>query len=47
VAAHAGRVLTFRDGRVIRDERTATPRDAVAALAELPRDVDADVEALA
>jgi putative ABC transport system ATP-binding protein len=38
VAAHAGRVLSFRDGRMIHDERNATPRDAVAGLAELPRD---------
>jgi putative ABC transport system ATP-binding protein len=38
VAAHAGRVLTFRDGRVIRDERVAEPRDATVALGELPRE---------
>jgi len=38
VAAHAGRILTFRDGRVIRDERVAEPRDAAAAIAALPRD---------
>ncbi|MBM4442600.1 MAG: ABC transporter ATP-binding protein [Candidatus Rokubacteria bacterium] len=43
VAAHAGRVLTFRDGRVIRDARVTTPRDASAALAELP-DVSATEE---
>jgi len=36
VAAHAGRVLTFRDGRLIRDEPVPEPRDAAAALAELP-----------
>jgi putative ABC transport system ATP-binding protein len=40
VAQHAGRVLTFRDGRVVRDERVAAPRDAAAALAELPRSVE-------
>ena len=44
VAAHAGRILTFRDGRVVRDERIAAPRDAVAALAELPRDAEAEAE---
>ena len=44
VAAHAGRVLTFRDGRVIRDERNAMPRDAMAAMAELPGDEPHDVE---
>jgi putative ABC transport system ATP-binding protein len=36
-AAHAGRVLTFRDGRVVRDEKIAAPRDAMAEVAELPR----------
>jgi putative ABC transport system ATP-binding protein len=41
VAAHAGRILTFRDGRVTRDERVAAPRDAMATLAELPREADA------
>ncbi|MBM3219642.1 MAG: ABC transporter ATP-binding protein [Candidatus Rokubacteria bacterium] len=44
VAAHAGRILSFRDGRVIRDERVPAPRDAVAALAELPRDAEAEAE---
>ena len=44
VAAHAGRVLTFRDGRVIRDERVAAPRDAAAVLAALPRDQEHDAE---
>ena len=38
VAAHAGRILTFRDGRVVRDERIAAPRDAAASLAAMPRD---------
>jgi putative ABC transport system ATP-binding protein len=38
VAAHAGRILTFRDGRLIRDERVAAPRDAISALRELPRE---------
>src|SRR5687767_7042414 len=44
VAAHAGRVLTFRDGRVIRDEEIAEPRDAMAAVAELPRDDEHEAE---
>jgi putative ABC transport system ATP-binding protein len=44
VAAHAGRILTFRDGRVVRDERVEAPRDAAAALAGLPRDVEAEAE---
>jgi len=46
VAAHAGRVLTFRDGRVIHDERNAEPRNATASLAELPVDPE-EQEALA
>jgi putative ABC transport system ATP-binding protein len=44
VAAHAGRILSFRDGRVIRDERIATPRDAAATLADLPRDLEHEAE---
>jgi putative ABC transport system ATP-binding protein len=44
VAAHAGRALTFRDGRLIRDEQVAEPRDAAAALAELPHDAGDQVE---
>jgi putative ABC transport system ATP-binding protein len=44
VAAHASRILTFRDGRVIRDEKITEPRDAMAAVAELPRDDEHDAE---
>jgi putative ABC transport system ATP-binding protein len=44
VAAHASRILSFRDGRVIRDERAATPRDAAATLADLPRDLEHEAE---
>jgi len=44
VAAHAGRILSFRDGRVIRDERIATPRDAAATLIDLPRDLEHEAE---
>jgi putative ABC transport system ATP-binding protein len=44
VAAHAGRILTFRDGRLIRDEKVAAPREAAAALAELPQEEDDEVE---
>jgi putative ABC transport system ATP-binding protein len=32
VAAHAKRVLTFRDGRVLSDEQVPRPRDAAASL---------------
>jgi putative ABC transport system ATP-binding protein len=43
VAAHAGRVLTFRDGRVIHDERNEEPRNASASLAGLPVDPEEQV----
>jgi putative ABC transport system ATP-binding protein len=44
VAAHAGRILSFRDGRMVRDERVVAPRDAAASLAQLPRDVEREAE---
>jgi putative ABC transport system ATP-binding protein len=44
VAQHAGRILTFRDGRVMRDERVIEPRDAVAELASLPRDIEHEAD---
>jgi putative ABC transport system ATP-binding protein len=44
VAQHAGRILTFRDGRVMRDERVMEPRDAAAELAELPRDIEHEAD---
>jgi putative ABC transport system ATP-binding protein len=44
VAAHAGRTLTFRDGRVTRDEKVPAPRDAATTLAELPRDAEHEAE---
>jgi putative ABC transport system ATP-binding protein len=48
VAAHASRVLTFRDGRLLGDERVAAPLDAAATLRSLPADeIEAPVEALA
>ncbi|MGH7277622.1 MAG: macrolide ABC transporter ATP-binding protein, partial [Candidatus Rokuibacteriota bacterium] len=36
VAAYARRVLTFRDGRLLRDVPVATPLDAAAVLPTLP-----------
>ncbi|PYO02023.1 MAG: macrolide ABC transporter ATP-binding protein [Candidatus Rokuibacteriota bacterium] len=36
IAAYAKRVMTFRDGRLLRDDRVPEPRDAVEALAALP-----------
>jgi len=41
IAAYASRRLTFRDGRLRGDERAVQPRDAAAALAELPADDEA------
>ena len=36
IATYAGRVLTFRDGRLMSDEQRPEPSDAAAALAALP-----------
>jgi putative ABC transport system ATP-binding protein len=36
IAEYAGRVLLFRDGRLLGDERRPAPQDAAAALAALP-----------
>jgi putative ABC transport system ATP-binding protein len=38
IAAYASRVLVFRDGRLLSDERQAAPQDAAATLAALPRE---------
>ncbi|OLC16012.1 MAG: macrolide ABC transporter ATP-binding protein [Candidatus Rokubacteria bacterium 13_1_40CM_69_27] len=39
IAAYARRVLTFRDGRLLRDDPVPSPRDATAALALLEEEV--------
>jgi putative ABC transport system ATP-binding protein len=36
IAEYAGRVVGFRDGRVVKDETVARPRDAGAELKSLP-----------
>ncbi len=36
IAAYAERILTFRDGRLIKDEPLVEPRDARALVAQLP-----------
>src|SRR5438874_2915464 len=36
IAAYASRVLTFRDGRLLSDDRRPAPQDAAATLAALP-----------
>ena len=39
IAMHAGRTLTFRDGRLRRDDPVSSPRDAAAQLALLEEEV--------
>ena len=39
IAMHAGRTLTFRDGRLLRDDPVSSPRDAAAQLALLEEEV--------
>jgi putative ABC transport system ATP-binding protein len=41
IATFAGRVLVFRDGRLLSDEPQATPQDAAAALSALPAEEEA------
>jgi putative ABC transport system ATP-binding protein len=41
IATYAGRVLLFRDGRLLSDERRPAPVDAAAALAALPAEEEA------
>jgi putative ABC transport system ATP-binding protein len=45
IAAYAKRVMTFRDGRLLRDERVADPRNAADALAALPAEEEEGVVA--
>ncbi len=44
VAEHCGRIARIEDGRIVSDERVRAPRDAAAALRELPRDASVEVE---
>jgi putative ABC transport system ATP-binding protein len=44
VARYAGRILSFRDGRVTRDEAQADPLEARRQLASLPREDERDEE---
>jgi putative ABC transport system ATP-binding protein len=46
IAACASRVITFRDGRIVSDERVAEPVDAAAELERLPPPEQADARAL-
>jgi putative ABC transport system ATP-binding protein len=41
IAAYASRVLAFRDGRLLGDQRHPAPEDAAAALAALPAEEEA------
>jgi putative ABC transport system ATP-binding protein len=47
IAAHAGRIFTFRDGRLLGDTPVAEPADAAAALARTEARDDEVAEALA
>jgi putative ABC transport system ATP-binding protein len=38
IATYASRILVFRDGRLMSDQRTANPVDAAGALASLPEE---------
>jgi ABC-type lipoprotein export system ATPase subunit len=40
IASYASRVVSFRDGRVVKDERVAKPRDAATERAALPPQED-------
>ncbi len=42
IASYAGRAVSFRDGRIVRDEPVARPRDAAAELLVMPRADDED-----
>lgn len=44
IAAHAERIIRFRDGRIIDDRRIQSPRDAVEEMATMPLVEDADEE---
>ncbi|HAH87710.1 MAG TPA: hypothetical protein DCL60_10120 [Armatimonadetes bacterium] len=38
VAMHTGRIIHFKDGRILTDEKVANPVDARDVLATLPRE---------
>ena len=44
IARYAGRIIHFRDGRVLKDEAVTDPLDARRVLAALPRDTERDEE---
>lgn len=44
IAAHASRIIRFRDGRVLDDRRITVPRDAARELIEMPLVEDASDE---
>ena len=46
IAAHAGRIIRFRDGMIVDDRRIVTPRDAEAELVTMPVLEDASEKAL-
>ena len=44
IAAHATRIIRFRDGRILDDRRITAPRDATRELLEMPLVEDATGE---
>src|SRR5699024_10176914 len=44
IAAHASRIIRFRDGKILDDRRIAVPRDAARELLEMPLVEDASDE---
>ena len=47
IAAHAGRILTFRDGHLLGDERLPAPADAAARLAGMKTEDEEEEEVVA
>jgi len=44
IAAHAGRIIRFRDGRILDDRRIETPRNAAKELVDMPMVEDANAK---
>jgi putative ABC transport system ATP-binding protein len=41
IAGFANRIISFRDGRVVEDQRVERPNDAAAMMRERPEEVEA------
>ena len=44
IAAHADRIIRFRDGRILDDRRIENPRDAEKELLDMPMVEDANAK---